>query len=135
MSIRDPQVILGVVMLILLTITVLWGLLTYGMGSLIPSPTEEPPGAANVWSTPVILTIGLLSGYASSKYLVQGREPPGGIWTTLAAGVSGAWLGGALPCPGCWRWLDTNVAGSIVLAFVLTVGVGRIGARWYDKGR
>ena len=135
MSIRDPQVILSVVMLIVLTIIVLWGLLTYGMGSPIPSPTEESPGAAGMRGTPVVLTIGLLSGYVSSRRLVQGREPPGGIWTTLAVGVSGAWLGGALPCPGRWRWLDVNVAGSIVLAFVLTVGVGRISAHWYNKGR
>ncbi|MCP4543335.1 MAG: hypothetical protein GY832_39985 [Chloroflexi bacterium] len=132
MSIRDPQVIIAVVVLVLLTIVVLWGLLT---GSPIPSPTKESPKAADIWSTPVVLTIGLLSGYVSSKYLIQEREPPGGIWTTLAAGVSGAWLGGALPSPGHWRWLNVNVAGSIILAFVLTVGIGRIGAHWYEKGR
>ncbi len=132
MSIRDLQVILGVVILVLLTIIVLWGALT---GSLIPSPTEESQGAADIRNTPAILTIGLLSGYVSSRYLKQGRKPPGGIWTTLATGVSGAWLGGALPSPGHWRWLDINVAGSIILAFVLTVGIGHISAHWYKKRR
>jgi len=79
------------------------------------------------------VAIGLLAGRGSGRYLVRGREPPGGVWTILAAGVSGAWLGGILPYPG-WRWLDINVVGSIVLAFALAVGVGRIGAHWRGKG-
>jgi len=134
-STRDPKLSLGGVVLILLVITALWGLLTYGLEYLAPPPTGESAETTGTWSAPVVLAIGLLAGYVSGRYLMQGREPPGGIWTTLAAGVGGAWLGGILPCPGCWRWQDINVAGSIVLAFGLAMGVGRIGAYWSDKRR
>lgn len=135
MYIRDPKVVLGVVVLILLTVTALWGLLTYGLERLISRPAGELPGAARAWGTLAVLGTGLVAGYVSRRYLMRGHEPPGGIWTVLAAGVGGAWLGGVLPCPGCWRWQDINVAGSIVLAFMLAVGVGRISACWYNKER
>ncbi len=135
MSIHNPKITLAVVVLILLVVTALWGLLTYGVEYLILPPGEGTPRAAGAWGTPTVLAIGLLAGYVSGRYLTRKREPPGGIWTVLAAGVGGAWLGGALPCPGCWRWQDVNVAGSIVLAFALAVGVGRIGAYWYSRRR
>ena len=125
--------ILSVVVLILLVVTALWGLLTYGPGYLPSLPVREAPEAAGAWGAVVILAVGLFAGATSGACLVQEREPPGGIWTVLAAGVSGAWLGGILPCP-CWRWLDISVFCSLVLAFALAVGVGRIGAHWRGKG-
>jgi hypothetical protein len=135
MSLRNPKVVLGVVIFILLAITALWGLSTYGLGHLIPPSVRESPGAAGTWSALVVVVIGLLAGWVSIRYLMRRRELPGGMWTALASGVGGAWLGGILPCPEYCRWLDINVVGSIVLAFALAVGVGRIIIHWRGKGR
>ncbi len=134
MSFRNPKVVLGVIVFILLAITALWGLSTYGLRYLIPFSVEESPGAAGTWSALVVVAVGLLAGWVSGRHLVRGREPPGGVWTALASGVGGAWLGGILPCPEYCRWLDINVVGSVVLAFALAAGVGLIGTHWRGKG-
>lgn len=127
--------ILSVVIFILLAITALWGLSTYGMGHLVSPSVRESAGAAGTWSALVVVAIGLIAGWVSVRYMMRRRELPGGVWTALASGVGGAWLGGILPCPEYFRWLDINVAGSIVLAFALAVGVGRIIIHWRSKGR
>jgi len=128
--------ILAVVILILVAVVALWGLLTYGE-YLLPLPVRKLPWAGRAWNTLVIIGIGLLAGWISVRYLLRECEPPGGIWTSLAAGLGGAWLGGGLSWPGCWRWRDINVVASIVLAFVLAAGFGRLSACCYDwwKGR
>lgn len=135
MSFRNPRVVLGVLVFILLAIVALWGLSTYGLGFLIPLSVRRASQSAGTWSALVVVAIGLIAGWISIRYMMRRRELPGGVWTALASGVGGAWLGGILPCPGYLRWLDINVPGSIVLAFALAVGVGRIIIYWRGKRR
>lgn len=135
MSFRNPRVVLGVIVFILLVIVALWGLSTYGLGYLVPLPVRRAPQSAGTWSALVVVAIGLVAGWVSVRYMMRRRELPGGVWTALASGVGGAWLGGILPCPEYFRWLDINVVGSIVLAFALAVGVGRIIIHWRGKRR
>lgn len=133
-SIHNPKIVLIVAVLILLVVAALWGVLTYGVAYPFLPSEGNTPGAADVWTTLLVLAIGLLAGYLGSRYLLHSREPPGGIWTVLAAGVGGAWLGGLLPSPGYLRWQNINVAGAIVLAFALVVGVGRLSAYRHSRG-
>jgi len=135
MSLRNPKVVLGAIVLILLAITALWGVSTYGLRYLLPLPLGESREDTGTWSALVVVAIGLVAGWVSVRYLMRMRELPGGVWTALASGVGGAWLGGILPCPEYCRWLDINIVGSIVLAFALAVGVGRLSTRWGGKGR
>ncbi len=135
MSFRNPRVVLGVIVFILLVITALWGLSTYGLGYFIPLSVRGAPQPAGTWSALLVVVIGLIAGWVSVKYTMKKRELPGGVWTALASGVGGAWLGGILPCPEYFRWLDINVLGSLVLAFALAVGVGRIVIHWRSKRR
>jgi len=135
MSLRNPRVVLGVIVFILLAIAALWGLSTYGLRFLVPLSGRGSLGAGGTWSALVVVAIGLVAGWVSTRYMMRRRELPGGVWTALASGVGGAWLGGILPCPEYFRWLDINIAGSIVLAFALAVGVGRIIIHWRGKRR
>lgn len=133
MSFRHPRVVLGAIVFILLAITALGGLFTYGLGYFAPPLPQGFPRLTEAWSALVEVVIGLVAGWLSARYLMGGHKLPGGMWTALASGVGGAWLGGILPCPEGWRWLDINVAGSIVLAFALAAGVGRIIIYWHGK--
>lgn len=135
MSLRNPKVVLGAIVLILLAITALWGVSTYGLKYLLPLPLGKPREDAGTWSALVVVAIGLVAGWISTRYLMRRRELPGGVWTAMASGVGGAWLGGILPCPEYFRWLDINIAGSLVLAFALAVGVGRIVIYWRGRRR
>jgi uncharacterized membrane protein YeaQ/YmgE (transglycosylase-associated protein family) len=133
MSSIDPKAIIGVMVLVLLGVAALWGFLTYGPMSLVSLPVGGSPAAAEAWSAPAVLVIGLLAGWVSSRFLAGKGKPPGGIWSTLAAGVSGAYLGGILPSPWIWSWLNVNILGSIILSLMLAVGVERLGGHWCGK--
>lgn len=125
---------LGIVVVILLAAATLWGVLTYRLENSASPHAGGSPAAADVWSTLVVLAIGLLAGYLIRRCLMPRRELLGGVWVVLTGGVGGAQLGGALPSPDWWRWHDVNIPGSIILALVLAVGMGWLGTRWGRTG-
>lgn len=135
MSFRNPRVVLGVIVFILLATAALWGLSTYGLGYFVPLSGGGASRPTGTWSALLVVAIGLIAGWVSVRYMMRRRELPGGVWTALASGVGGAWLGGILPCPEYFRWLDINILGSLVLAFALAVGLGRIIIHWRSKRR
>lgn len=118
------RVILGVLASILIAVTGLWGLFTYGPGGLSLPPSGRVGGTGG-WDIPLILAIGLAIGWVTRRRVMGRRELPGGIWTMLTAGVLGAWLGGTLVGNWGWVWKGVNVIGSLIIAFALTWGVGQ----------
>ena len=128
------KVILSILISILIAASGLWGLLTYRPGGLRFALLHRAPNGMGGWDAILILTIGVLAGWVTKRYILRRWRLPGSIWTTLAAGVSGAWLGGILP--DAWGWVEggINIPGSIVIAFGMAWAVGQIAAR-LRKGR
>jgi hypothetical protein len=125
---RDPKVVLGTVILVLLTATALWGVLTYELerSPSIISPATGSPEARRVWGPGAALVVALLLGHVSGRYLAQQHLLSIGWWAVMAAGVIGFSVGGILPWPACWRWGGINLIGSLSVSLLMAVGVGRI---------
>jgi len=120
------KIALGILASILIVASGLWGLLTYRLvGFRFALPGEGPDGVG-AWGVLLILAIGLGIGWMAMRCVTCSREPPGGIWTMLIAGVFGAWLGGVLVGKWGWGWRGVNLIGSPIVAFGLAWGVGQI---------
>lgn len=119
------RVLLGILASILVAATGLWSLFAYWPDRLSFTPSGRVSNASR-WGTLLILAIGLAVGWATRWYLIGRKELPGGIWTTLVAGVVGAWLGGTFL--GNWGlvWERVNLIGSLIIALVLAWGSGQI---------
>jgi hypothetical protein len=126
------MVIVGMVFLVLLAATALWGVLTYGLGRSFPFLISAggSPEARGAWRAAIVLAIALLLGHMSGTYLARQRVLSVGWWAAMAATGVGFWVGERLPWPAGWRWEGVNIVGALLLSFVLATGAGRICARW-----
>jgi len=126
------KVVLGILASVLVAATGLWSLFAYWPDRLSFTLSGRLSDATR-WGTLLILAIGLAVGWATRWCLIGRKELPGGVWTALAAGVVGAWLGGTFLGNWGWVWERVNLIGSLVIALVLAWGGGRILA--YLQGR
>ncbi|GAB6876293.1 hypothetical protein [Thermaerobacter litoralis] len=79
------------------------------------------------------IVVGLILGWAVSRYAIGGRQFPGNLPGSLVTGVVGGVLGAWIP--GNWGWtLDgANMIAAILASAVLTWLVGYFGGKEESK--